>query len=97
MSVNEIEDIVLPNDDALVANIFNDVKTRIEDETARRKTVRELKNEEPHFTEPEETAAPVASQVLDSINNDKQPQPELSAEAKQAEDEYLKFMMGEES
>ena len=97
LSVNEIEDIVLPNDDALVANIFNDVKTRIEDETARRKTVRELKNEEPHFTEPEETAAPVASQVLDSINNDKQPQPELSAEAKQAEDEYLKFMMGEES
>ncbi len=95
LSVNEIEDIVLPNDDALVAGIFNDVKTRIEDETARRKKVRELKSEPTPVAEVEtETSAPVASEVLSKIN-DTEPQPELSAEAKQAEDEYLKFMMGD--
>ncbi len=97
LSVNEIEDIVLPNDDALVANIFNDVKGRIEEETKRRKTVRELKNEAPQFAdiakeaeeEKEKTAVAEAKEAPIA------PQPELSAEAKNAEDEYLKYMMGE--
>lgn len=92
LSVNEIEDIVLPNDDALIAGIFNDVKGRIEEETERRKNVRELKNEEPRFTEAEEEESPaqeIASTVADNG-------PELSPEAKEAEDEYLKYMMGED-
>ena len=95
ISVNEIEDIVLPNDDALVANIFNDVKGRIEEEAARRKKVRELKPEEPVVIE--ESEPTVAETVLESIKGEKaEPRPELSDEAKTAEDEYLKFMMGED-
>ena len=94
LSVNEIEDIVLPNDDALVASIFNDVKGRIEEETARRKNVRELKTEEPQFAniadEIEEEVVPTEAE--ETVVTD---QPELSDEAKNAEDEYLKFMMGE--
>lgn len=88
LSVNEIEDIVIPNDDAIVANIFTDVKGRIEEETQRRKNVRELKPEEFAAEEPaEETAAEVPAEKTEP--------PVLSEEAKKAEDEYLKFMMGE--
>lgn len=47
LSVNEIEDIVLPNDDVLIAGIFNDVKAKVEEEHERRKKIRELKDEEP--------------------------------------------------
>ena len=93
LSVNEIEDIVLPNDDALIAGIFNDVKTRIEEETERRKNVRELKNEEPRFSDiVEEESTEAETEKTEAKLAD---QPELSAEAKTAEDEYLKYMMGE--
>lgn len=95
LSVNEIEDIVLPNDDVLVAGIFNDVKTRIEEENQRRKNVRELKAEEPAKIEEE----PEEIKEEASAEPEKEPevpvQPELSKEAKKAEDEYLKFMMGD--
>lgn len=90
LSVNEIEDIVLPNDDALIAGIFSDVKGRIEEETERRKNERELKNEEPRYTEAEEEAP--AEEAAAAVAEG---QPELSPEAKEAEDEYLKYMMGE--
>ncbi|MBO5914527.1 MAG: DivIVA domain-containing protein [Clostridia bacterium] len=90
LSVNEIEDIVLPNDDALIAGIFSDVKGRIEEETERRRNERELKNEEPRYTEAEEEAP--AEEAVSAIADG---QPELSPEAKEAEDEYLKYMMGE--
>jgi cell division initiation protein len=90
LSVNEIEDIVLPNDDALIAGIFSDVKGRIEEETERRKNERELKNEEPRYTEAEEEAP--AEEAAAAVTEG---QPELSPEAKEAEDEYLKYMMGE--
>lgn len=90
LSVNEIEDIVLPNDDALIAGIFSDVKGRIEEETERRKNERELKNEEPRYTEAEEEA-PAEEAAAAAAEG----QPELSPEAKEAEDEYLKYMMGE--
>ncbi|MBR5278734.1 MAG: DivIVA domain-containing protein [Clostridia bacterium] len=94
LSVNEIEDIVLPNDDALVAGIFNDVKGRIEEEAQRRKNAPQLKNdvkpyEELKEQEKTEEAEPVAEEATAV------PAPELSEEAKQAEDEYLKFMMGD--
>ena len=105
LSVNEIEDIVLPDDDMLVANIFNDVKGRIEEETARRKTVRELKTEEPPYVaeiaeeqaQAEAEAQAVAEAQAEAAAEIEKtaPQPELSKEAKKAEDEYLKFMMGE--
>ncbi len=91
LSVNEIEDIVLPNDDVLVANIFNDVKGRIEEETERRKNVRELQAE-PKVIEEEKTAN--AEEINELLSPEKaNDQPELSDEAKKAEDEYLKFMM----
>lgn len=91
LSVNEIEDIVLPNDDALIAGIFNDVKGRIEEETERRNSARELKNEEPHFVEAEEETPAVPEATATAA----EPRPALSDEAKSAEDEYLKYMMGE--
>ena len=81
---------MLPNDDALIAGIFSDVKGRIEEETERRKNERELKNEEPRYTEAEEEAP--AEEAVSAIADG---QPELSPEAKEAEDEYLKYMMGE--
>ncbi len=97
LSVNEIEDIVLPNDDALVAGIFNDVKGRIEEETQRRKNAPQLKNDVKPYEELKEQAeAEEAETVAEAeeatVNTDA---PELSEEAKQAEDEYLKFMMGD--
>ncbi len=109
LSVNEIEDIVLPNEDALVAGIFNDVKGRIEAETEHRKQVRELKTEQPHFetiakgvkaeaeaeekekAEAQAKAEAKAKAAAASVNNR-----ELSEEAKQAEDDYLKFMMSDD-
>ena len=94
LSVNEIDDIVLPNDDALVANIFNDVKTRIEEEEQRRKNVRELK---PDVT-PYEEVQEVEEEKVETATEEKAEatnQPELSKEAKSAEDEYLKYMMGD--
>ena len=97
LSVNEIEDIVLPNDDALVASIFNDVKSRIEEETERRKNVRELKAEAPQFADiaKEAEAEAEAEEPVEAAPEAAEPQPELSTEAKAAEDEYLKYMMGE--
>ena len=94
LSVNEIEDIVLPNDDALIAGIFTDVKGRIEEETARRKSERELKNEEPPYADiANEEESKEEEAVTEAVNTESQP--ELSDEAKEAEDEYLKYMMGE--
>ncbi len=106
LSVNEIEDIVLPNEDSLVAGIFNDVKGRIENENEHRKQVRELKTEQPHFetiakgvkaeAEEKEKAAALAKAEEDakkaklSANTR-----ELSQEAQQAEDDYLKYMMSD--
>lgn len=104
LSVNEIEDIVFPNDDALVTGIFNDVKTRIEAETERRKNVRELKEQpdfEPIADTAEEVSTPPSADTIvfepEALETEPaaEPQPELSKEAKKAEDEYLKFMMGE--
>ena len=90
LSVNEIEDIVLPNDDALVAGIFNDVKTRVEEETARRKSVRELQADVKPYEETAEEAEN-AEEIKEAVAD----APELSPEAQKAEDDYLKFMMGE--
>ena len=90
LSVNEIDDIVLPNDDALVAGIFNDVKTRIEEEEQRRKSVRELQPDVTPYDEVEEVNEETVETKTEIPD-----QPELSKEAKDAEDEYLKYMMGD--
>ncbi len=90
LSVNEIEDIVLPNDDALIAGIFTDVKTRVEEETARRKSVRELQADIKPYEETEEE-----TETTPATEETATDAPELSDEAKKAEDDYLKFMMGE--
>ena len=92
LSVNEIEDIVLPNDDALVAGIFTDVKTRIE-ENERNKGKGELKPDVKPYEVTEEESEPVDAEVKVSPES----QPELSGEAKKAEDEYLNYMMGDKS
>lgn len=101
LSVNEIEDIVLPNDDAIISGIFTDVKGRIEEETERRKALREreLKAEEPaHLTEEAgnengSEAEAEAAENAEAVQSE--PLPELSEKAEKAEDDYLKYMMGE--
>ena len=104
LSVNEIEDIVFPNDDALVTGIFNDVKTRIEAETERRKNVRELQEQPLVVEEPEEEETDILEELIpasaeaENVQSEEEPeeeQPESRKEAKKAEDEYLKFMMGD--
>ena len=94
LSVNEIEDIVLPNDDALVAGIFNDVKGRIEEEAQRRKNAPQLKNDVKPYEELKEQEKTEEAETV-AEEETAAPAPELSEEAKQAEDEYLKFMMGD--
>lgn len=95
LSVNEIDDIVLPDDDAIVANIFTDVRDKIEEETERRKREEsKLKTEAPPFTEEEETDSDTADEPVEETSAEEpQELPELSKKAKKAEDEYLKFMM----
>lgn len=103
LSVNEIEDIVLPDDDAIVAGIFTDVKSKIEEETARRKSVKELKAEE--VTSIAEAVAEEEAKAAEEAKAEEAKkaaaaeatanQPELSDKTKKAEDEYIKFMMGE--
>ena len=100
LSVNEIEDIALPNDDDIIAGIFTDVKDKIEEETEHRKNVRELKNEEQlsKTVEREEKAEAEEKEKKEAeakTEEEKTEAPVMSEEAKSAEDEYLKFMMGE--
>jgi len=89
LSVNEIEDIVLPDDDAIVTNIFTDVRAKIEEDTARRKAEEsKLRTEQPLVIEDENEPDPEPEAAV--IKND---MPEMSKEAKKAEDEYLRYMM----
>ncbi len=90
LSVNEIEDIVLPNDDAIVTNIFSDVRVKIEEETERRRVEEsKLRTEEPAKIEEE----PAAEEPAPEQPASEAPMPDLSDDAKKAQDEYLKFMM----
>lgn len=104
LSVNEIEDIVLPDDDALVAGIFTDVKSKIEEESERRKNAREqLKAEE--VTSIAEAVAEEEAKAAEEAKAEEERkaaaaevaanQPQLSDKTKQAEDDYIRFMMGE--
>lgn len=87
ISVNEIDEIVLPDEDAVVARIFTDVKQGVEESNgqsaaSRKEELAEMKPEIPETpeTESDEPSAPA---------------PELTGQAREAEDEYLRFMMGE--
>lgn len=85
VSVNEIDEIVLPDENALVARIFSDVKQGIEEnaEHAAAEKKDELAEEQKLFAEePQPEPAPAA-----------EPAPKLTGEALEAEDEYLRFMM----
>ncbi len=78
VSVNEIDEIVLPGEDALVARIFTDVKQGIEENDDRNmgKTLEELAEDKPLTVLPQETS-----------------DEDAAAEAREAEDAYLRFMM----
>lgn len=97
LSVNEIEDIVLPDDDAIVTGIFNDVRVKIEEETERRRREESaLKTEASPYTDDEAGSAEPAAEAApaEAPAQESAPEvPELSKKAKKAEDEYLKFMM----
>lgn len=89
ISVNEIDEIVLPDEDAVVARIFTDVKQGIEESNDRAAAAHADDLEEKRTLFPadepkaEEPPAPAS--------------PELTGEAREAEDAYLRFMMGEDA
>ena len=78
VSVNEIDEIVLPSEDALVARIFTDVKQGIEEnaDSDMSKTLDGLAEDKPLVTLPDEKPDEAAVQ-----------------EAREAEDAFLRFMM----
>ena len=78
VSVNEIDEIVLPNEDALVARIFTDVKQGIQEnaDSDMGNTLDGLAEDKPMVTLPDE-----------------QPDEEAAQEAREAEDAFLRFMM----
>ncbi|MBQ0092461.1 MAG: DivIVA domain-containing protein [Clostridiales bacterium] len=73
-SVNEIDEIVLPNEDAVVTQIFKDVKQGIEDGTH----------------DDEDDGLEIRPVGLHFSAEDA---PELTGEAAEAEDEYLRYML----
>ena len=78
VSVNEIDEIVLPNEDAVVARIFTSVKQGIEEnDTEARKVAKDELVEE---------------QKLFSLAGDETVQ-ESTVSATEAEDDFLRFMM----
>lgn len=78
VSVNEIDEIVLPSEDVLVARIFTDVKQGIEEnaDSDMSKTLDGLAEDKPLVTLPDEKPDEAAVQ-----------------EAREAEDAFLRFMM----
>lgn len=89
ISVNEIDEIVLPDEDAVVARIFTDVKQGIEENNGQIAASRknELAEKKPELVE----TPPAAEQKEPDA-----PAPELTGQAREAEDEYLRYMMGED-
>lgn len=84
ISVNEIDEIVLPEDDAVVARIFTDVKQNIEQNIRPdQPKAQELAEKKPELPEEPTEESPA------------EPAPELTGKAREAEDEYLRFMMSE--
>lgn len=73
VSVNEIDEIVLPNEDAVVTQIFKDVKQGIKDGTP---------EEEDDGLE----VRPAGLHFADDV-------PDLTGEAAEAEDDYLRYML----
>ena len=94
LSVNEIEDIVLPNDDAIVSNIFNDVRVKMEEEAERRRIEEStLKTEEPPHIEEDDEPVPAEE---DTAEDEQKAEPETTEEAgeqKPVDDEYVKYLM----
>ena len=86
ISVNEIDEIVLPNEEALVTRIFADVKQGIDEETARDA----LRKKD----ELEEEPSPLRLQEEETPSEEKAP--ELSGSEKDAEDAFLEFMLNNE-
>ncbi len=86
ISVNDLDEILLPDEDEVVARIFTDVRQGVE-ENADRQAAKpeELAERKPDFLfsdDPEEEEKP------------QEPAPELTGKAREAEDEYLEYMMG---
>ena len=79
VSVNELDEIVLPDEDAVVARIFTDVKQGIEevDTEAQKAAKDELAEEQRTFSPADEVSA------------------EKTASRQDAEDDFLRFMMEE--
>ncbi|MBP5231159.1 MAG: DivIVA domain-containing protein [Clostridia bacterium] len=83
VSVNELDDIVLPNEEVLVTRIFSDVKQGIDEETAKDAFRRKDELEE----EPMTLRGPGVERP------DLENAPELTGPEKAAEDAFLEFML----
>lgn len=78
ISVNELDEIVLPDEDVVAAQIFRDVKQGVEEGTP----------------VPEDDGLQVLS-VLERVGEQSPESAEPTGGAKEAEDEYLRFMLEE--
>ncbi len=93
LSVNEIEEIVLPNEDAIVSNIFTEVKNTIEAELKKNQENEPKMAEDPAVTgEIEAVEAKKQDEVLDDVAD---AIVEEKTEDNTVEDEYLNFMKDE--
>lgn len=109
LSVNEIEDIVLPNEEVIVSKIFTDVKGTIESELKKNTDIEPQMADDPAVTA--ESAAvsdqkSIEDKVLDQLiaddaaNKADSSKPEADKEENKAdekdEDEFLRFMQEDE-
>ena len=94
ISVNEIDEIVLPNEDEVVARIFTDVKQGIEESNG---LIAASHAEDFAETEPMVSSANQKEATAGESAAPATPAPELTGHAKEAEDEFLRFMMSEEA
>lgn len=85
ISVNDIDEIVLPNEEVIVTRIFADVKQGIDEESARDA----LRKKD----ELEEEPSPL--RVLEEEPASEEKAPELTGSEKEAEDDFLEFMLNQ--
>lgn len=88
VSVNDLDEILLPDEDTVVARIFTDVRQGVAEDADRQAAKpEELAEHKPDFLfsdDPVEEEKP------------QEPAPELTGKAREAEDAYLEYMMGQD-
>ena len=103
LSVNEIEEIVLPNEEKIVSKIFTDVKGTIEDELNKSKEEDEIAEDPAVTTEreavaeqPEESSGKDTEEEKKDSDEESEQEEQDTDKDKKDTDEFLRFMQDEE-